>query len=288
MQKQIVNILSIDVEDYYMVSAFEKNVRFEDWDKYNSRVEQNTRRILSILLEFDAKATFFVLGWVGSKFPQLVKEIHNQGHEIASHGYAHRLIYNQTPEEFRQDIRKAKEILEQIINKPVWGYRAPSYSITKRSLWALDILIEEGFKYDSSIFPIYHNRGGIPNSERFIHKIKRNAGEIIEFPLTTAKILGYNMPMLGGGYFRFFPYRLTKRVIEKINKQNNSVVLYIHPWEIDPNQPKIHGDWMSMLKHYLNLDKTEKKLRKLLSEFRLYAFREFIIMQEGEMKRSSN
>ena len=272
MQNKIINILTVDVEDYYMVSAFERNVKFEDWDKYESRVVQNTQKVLSILEEFNVKATFFVLGWVAEKFPHLVKNICSKGHEIASHGYKHRLVYNQNPEEFRQDVRRAKTILERIIGAPICGYRAPSYSITNSSLWALNILVEEGLKYDSSIFPIYHDRGGFPEAKRFFHKIKVNGTEILEFPLSTIRVMGYNVAVGGGGYFRLLPFWLTKKALNWINKQNQQAVVYIHPWELDFGQPRIKTCSLSKFRHYVNLNSTEEKLKKLLNEFIFSSF----------------
>jgi len=259
------NALTIDVEDYYMVSAFEDVVRFEDWDSYESCVEKNTYRILELLNQKEIRATFFVLGWVAEKYPNLVKEINDGGHEVACHSYKHRLIYSMNPEEFREDTHKAKAILEDIIGSPVIGYRAPSYSIVKENQWALDILIEEGFLYDSSIFPIHHDRYGIPEAERFKYIIKRNAGSIIEMPMSTLKIFGHNLPVAGGGYFRLFPGWFTSLSIRFINKyEKQPVVFYMHPWEIDANQPRIEGSRLSRFRHYINLKSTFSKLRNLL------------------------
>ncbi|MGH7769236.1 MAG: XrtA system polysaccharide deacetylase, partial [Candidatus Binatia bacterium] len=205
----MLNALSVDVEDYYQVSAFESVVRFEDWSRRESRVERNTYRILDLLDKFHAKATFFVLGWVAEHNPALVQVISKRGHEIASHGYAHRLIYTQTQAQFREETRRAKKTVEDIIGQSIIGYRAASYSITAESLWALDILAEEGFQYDSSIFPIRHDRYGIPGHKRFFHVLNGNGHlAIAEVPLSTLRIAGFNIPVAGGGYFRLLPYAM--------------------------------------------------------------------------------
>jgi len=265
----MINALTIDVEDYFQVNAFAGKIRFDDWASYPLRVGDNTRRILDLLDEYDIKATFFVLGWVGERLPQLVLDIHARGHEIASHGYAHQLIYMLKPEAFRIDVKRSKNILESIIGKAVNGYRAPSYSITKQSLWAIDILIEEGFVYDSSIFPVYHDTYGMPDAPRFPYAISCQAGRIIEFPLTTYPIrVGtkeYRLPIAGGGYLRLLPAELLRRGIMSINRQEDQpAVLYFHPWEIDPKQPRIKAGLKSCFRHYLNLARTEAKIRHLL------------------------
>jgi polysaccharide deacetylase family protein (PEP-CTERM system associated) len=263
------NTLTIDVEDYYMVSAFADIVRFEDWHKYESRVEQNTRILLDLFNKFDVKATFFVLGWVGEHYPALVRDIHSSGHEVACHGYNHRLIYHLTHKEFREDVRKAKNVLEDIIGTSVIGFRAASYSIVKKTLWALDILIEEGFLYDSSIFPIHHDRYGLPEADRFPHKIKRENGTIIEFPPSTYQLFGQNIPIAGGGYLRLFPSWVTKAAMRRINENEERVVImYLHPWEIDTNQPRLPGKWRSKIRHYVNLSSTMTKLTHMLTVFK--------------------
>ena len=267
MKKVIHNYLTIDVEDYYQVSAFENIIGHERWNLYESRVENNTRTILEILDEHSVKATFFVIGWIAEKFPHLVKDIYNRGHEIGSHSYFHRLIYNITPDEFREDTRKAKDILEQIIGNAVLGYRAPSYSITKDSIWALDILEELGFEYDSSIFPIIHDRYGIFDAPRFKYKLPNN---MMEYPMTTSLFLGLKLPISGGGYFRFFPYSFTKMSLNNINKyEKQPFVFYLHPWEIDPEQPKIDGSSpFTKFRHYINLDKVSGRFERLLKDFK--------------------
>ena len=264
------NALTIDVEDYYMVSAFADVIRFEDWPSHESRVERNTRRVLALLDEYGVKATFFVLGWVAERYPELVRGIHAEGHEVACHGYNHRLIYELTPEQFREDTHTAKGILEDITGTPVRGYRATSYSVVKDTLWALDILIEEGFLYDSSIFPIHHDRYGFPEAERFCARMKRNgSGDLLEIPPSTIRIFGKNLPIAGGGYLRLFPAGLVEWGIRSINeKEGQPAVVYVHPWELDPEQPKLNGRRISVFRHYINLDKTIFKLRRLLGAFR--------------------
>lgn len=264
----MINALSIDVEDYFQVSALESVVRYEEWGKYESRVERNTAILLDMLEEFNVKATFFVLGWIAERFPDLVADIHSKGHEIASHGYAHRLVYKQDKEMFRNDIIKSKEILEDIIGDKVIGFRAASYSITRESLWALQILKEEGYAYDSSIFPIKHDRYGIPGAKRFPHAVKlNNTDKIIEFPLSTIRICKLNLPIAGGGYLRLLPSWLIKHAVKSINLKKEPVIIYIHPWEIDPGQPRLDVKGISRFRHYVNLKKTEAKMKSILRKF---------------------
>lgn len=265
-----LNAMTIDVEDYFMVSAFSKVVRFEEWGKYESRIERSTSGVLDIFDEYDVKATFFVLGWVAERNPALVRQIHSRGHEVGSHGYSHRLAYEMSPGEFRKDARKSKQLIEDIIGRPVKGYRAASYSVTKKSLWALDVLIEEGFEYDSSIFPVVHDIYGIPGASRFPHIITRPSGVITEFPISTVEIkalgLKASLPIAGGGYLRLLPAWLIKKCIDHVNaKEKQPAVIYLHPWEIDPGQPRINAGLKSRFRHYVNLDRTASKLRYLLS-----------------------
>ena len=265
----IVNAMSVDVEDYFHVSVFDGIVPRTEWDAMESRVCANTERLLDIFDEYSVRSTFFVLGWVGEKYPALVTKIAARGHEVASHGYAHRLVYDQTPAAFREDVRRAKALLEEASGRPVVGYRAPSYSITPRSLWALDVLIEEGYQYDSSIFPIRHDRYGIPVSDRQPYRIDRNGGSLIEVPGSTTRLGPMNLPVAGGGYFRILPYRWTQWGIRRVNEQERRpAVFYLHPWEIDPDQPRLHAGRLGRFRHYRNLDSTEQRLRQLLSDFR--------------------
>jgi polysaccharide deacetylase family protein (PEP-CTERM system associated) len=263
------NALTIDVEDYYQVSAFESIVRFADWEQYESRVERNTSRLLDLFAAHATHATFFVLGWVAERHPGLVRAIHRGGHEVASHGYAHRRIYTQTPAQFRAETQRSKHILEDIIGQPILGYRAASYSITAKSLWALDILQELGFVYDSSIFPVHHDSYGIPQAQRFCHLLSENTEKrLVEFPLSTVQCIGMNIPIAGGGYFRLFPYALTRWGLRRVNqKERHPVVVYLHPWEIDPLQPRLPARGLSRWRHYMNLARTEKRLIHLLGDF---------------------
>jgi polysaccharide deacetylase family protein (PEP-CTERM system associated) len=265
----MLNALTIDVEDYYMVSAFSRVIPFHDWASYESRVEKNTYHLMETLAERNVKATFFILGWVAERCPKLVKDIQGAGHEVACHGYNHRLVYELTPRQFREDIRKAKGILEDISGRAVIGYRAASYSIVKKSLWALDILIEEKFRYDSSIFPIHHDRYGMPGAERFPYIIKRSAGILTEFPPSTYRILGQNLPVAGGGYLRLYPLPFTKAAIRNINtREKKPVIVYLHPWEIDIDQPRLKARLTTRVRHYINIESTMPKLRACLQEFR--------------------
>jgi len=271
------NAFTVDVEDYYMVTAFKDVVKYEDWPKYESRVEKNTRSILELLAEHSVKATFFILGWVAEHNPELVREIHSAGHEIAGHGYNHRLIYEMKPDEFREDVRRSKKILEDITGEPVKGFRATSYSVVKTTLWALDILIEEGYIYDSSIFPIRHDLYGIPGAERFYHLLERNGGRLHEFPPSTFRALGQNIPVAGGGYLRLFPLSITKAAVKRINeREGKPAIFYIHPWEIDVDQPRLNGRFLSRSRHYLNLKSTFPKINSLLKEFKFKPLSEFL------------
>ena len=264
----MINALTIDVEDYFQVNAFAKHIRQDQWHTYPLRVDGNTRRVLDMLDSFNIRATFFILGWVAERLPSLTQEIHRRGHEIACHGYSHELVYDIGPERFRSDIRRSKMLLEDQTGERVSGYRAPSYSITGRSLWALDILVEEGFLYDSSIFPVMHDIYGIPDARRFPHVLQTESGSLTEFPLTTLPFhfggREIRLPIAGGGYLRLFPAELIRRGISKINdREQQSAVLYFHPWEIDPDQPRIKAGLKSRFRHYLNLEKTEGKLKHL-------------------------
>lgn len=265
---RIVNAMTIDVEDYFHVSTFDGVVPRVEWARLESRVEANTDRLLALFAEHDVRATFFVLGWVAERHKRLVQRIGAAGHEIASHGYGHRLVYDQTPAAFREDVRRAKRLLEDAAGVSVHGYRAPSYSIVPRSLWALDILIEEGHAYDSSIFPIRHDRYGIPVSARHAYVVDRPAGRLIEVPASTAQVAGMNLPVAGGGYFRLLPYGWTKWGIDRANRvEQRPAIFYLHPWEIDPGQPRLPAGLLSGVRHYRNLHRTHDRLRRLLTDF---------------------
>ncbi len=265
----IVNAMTIDVEDYFHVSAFEGVVRRDAWDSYERRVTANTRRLLEIFARAEVHATFFVLGWVAEREPALVRAIVAGGHELASHGFAHRLIYDQEPVAFRDDVRTAKALLEQIGGVRVRGYRAPSFSVTPRSRWALDVLVEEGYTYDASIFPIRHDRYGMPGAPRHPYAERAGTGSIAEAPATTVTLGPMTMPAAGGGYFRIFPYAFTRWAIRRVNGQERMpAIVYLHPWEVDPAQPRIHAGRLSLFRHYTNLHRTERRLEQLLRDFR--------------------
>jgi polysaccharide deacetylase family protein (PEP-CTERM system associated) len=284
----IVNAMSIDVEDYFHVSVFDGIVPRSQWDTMESRVVRNTERLLDIFDEFEVHSTFFVLGWVGERYPELVKTIASRGHEVASHGYAHRLVYDQTRAAFRDDVRRAKAILEDASGRRVIGYRAPSYSITPRSLWALDILIEEGYAYDSSIFPIRHDRYGIPVSDRRPYRIDRVGSSIIEVPASTTRVGPLNFPVAGGGYFRILPYWWTRWGVNRVNEaERRPAVFYLHPWEIDPLQPRLQAGRLGRFRHYRNLETTESRLRQLLSDFRFDTVQKLVVDARIELAENS-
>jgi polysaccharide deacetylase family protein (PEP-CTERM system associated) len=267
---EIINALSVDVEDYFQVSAFDEVVSRAAWDGFESRVDANTRRLLEVFDRHGVKATFFMLGWVAERHPDLVVEIHRLGHEVASHGYAHRMITQSSPTEFRREIRQAKAALEDMIQSPVIGFRAPSFSITQQTEWALGILAEEGFQYDSSIFPIRHDRYGMPRAERFPYVIRYGERVLHEFPMSTVDVFGLtNLPVSGGGYLRWLPLWTTRWGIRRINGHDRRpAVLYLHPWEIDVDQPRIRAGLRSRLRHYRNLKTTKPRLEALLASFR--------------------
>lgn len=283
----VINALTIDVEDYFQVNAFSKVIRYGDWPKFESRVEKNTYRILDLVAD-RAHCTFFILGWVAERFPNIVREIHRRGHEVACHGYAHQVIFNQTREQFREDVGRAKAILEDITGERVLGYRAPTYSITLKTLWALDVLYDLGFSYDSSIFPIKHDVYGFPEAPRFpfLFPCKGENGQksIREFPMTTIRMLNNNFPVSGGGYFRLYPYSATRRLLRSINElEKQPFIFYFHPWEIDPGIPKIDKIGLrSRFRTYVNLDKTEGRFEKLLQDFHFAPLKSFMQMNLPE------
>jgi polysaccharide deacetylase family protein (PEP-CTERM system associated) len=265
----VTNALTVDVEDYFHVSAFAPSVHRDSWESREPRVVRNTRRLLTLFEQFNVRGTFFVLGWVAERHPQLVRDIAARGHEIASHGYSHRLVYEQSQAEFREETLRSKGLLEDITGRPILGYRAASYSVVRRSLWALDILVELGFAYDSSIFPVRHDRYGIPDAKRAPHRVSTAGGAcIVEWPLATANVLGLRLPVAGGGYFRLLPYWLSRWGLKSINRRDRQpFIFYLHPWEIDPDQPRVPATWLSRFRHYTNLEKCEGRLRRLLGEF---------------------
>lgn len=256
--------LTFDIEEHFQVSAFWTSERREQWDTLESRVERNTLRIADILGSRAMKATFFVLGWIAERHPQLVKELAQRGHEIASHGYGHELVWRQSPEEFRTDIRRSKEILEDLTGTKVRGYRAPSFSITS---WAFDILVEEGYQYDSSVNGRFRSSCTGVGRSGSSYRIRTPAGVLLERSPSTISTLGIQLPVGGGGYFRLLPYSATRILLKRLESQGSRLVIYLHPWELDPAQPRMKGAWLSRARHYLNLNKTEDGLKRLLCDF---------------------
>jgi polysaccharide deacetylase family protein (PEP-CTERM system associated) len=256
------------VEDYFHVSAFEPYISRDQWDRLPCRVEANTGKVLDLLAASGARATFFVLGWVAERYPGLIRRIVAEGHELACHGRDHTRVTQQTPDQFRADIRESRQLLEDRGGVAVLGYRAASYSIGASNLWALTVLEEEGFRYSSSIYPIRHDLYGMPGGPRFAFR-PWQAQQLLEIPITTVELLGRRLPCGGGGYFRLLPYAYYRWSIVRVNRvEGQLAVFYFHPWELDPDQPRQTGlDWKTRLRHYLNLDKTEPRLKRLLADF---------------------
>jgi polysaccharide deacetylase family protein (PEP-CTERM system associated) len=270
------HIISVDVEDYFMVEAFAGSVSRDSWESRPSRVALSTLRVLDLFDKHSVKGTFFFVGWVANRFPELVREVHARGHELACHSYWHRNVYSQTPDEFRGDTRAAVRAIEDAAGVKVFGYRAPSWSITKDCLWALDVLAEEGFTYDSSIYPIHHDLYGVPGAQRFpyTHRLKDGLS-LLEFPPATVRLLGQNLPGAGGGYLRIFPSAYTRWVFRKFEEEyRERLVVYFHPWELDPEQPRIGDKWKSRFRHYTNLSRMEERLQVLLQKYQFQAFRD--------------
>jgi len=263
----VLNALTVDVEDYYHVSAFDGHIPRSQWDEIPPRSHLGLARILSALEDAGVRATFFFLGWLAERQPALVREVHDRGHEVGCHSYWHRLVYRQTPEEFRADLRRARAVLENISGTPVTTYRAPSFSITRNSLWALDILMEEGFTIDSSIYPIVHDRYGLPGAPAQPHRLRRPAGEMVEFPAPAVQVLGLTMPVGGGGYFRLYPYWCTRYGLRRLNREGRPAAVYLHPWEFDAEQPRVSCSRATAFRHYVGLKRTHGRLLRLLGDF---------------------
>jgi polysaccharide deacetylase family protein (PEP-CTERM system associated) len=277
----LVNAFSVDVEDYFQVAALAPAIPVESWPTREYRVEANTEVILGLCAEKNVRGTFFILGWVAEKSPQLVKRIAAGGHEIACHGLSHQLIYKQTQAVFREETLRSKHFLEDVSGKPVTGYRAASFSITRESLWALDVLIDAGFEYDSSVFPIHHDRYGIPGASpapgRIVAPSKRS---LVEFPMSAAKFFGVQVPVSGGGYFRILPYWVTRAGLKQINEEaGRPFTFYLHPWEVDPGQPRVKVKALSRFRHYTNLHRCEARLRRVLGDFAFGTMRE--VLEQG-------
>jgi len=267
IQQQVTNAMSVDVEDYFQVSAFEPYVDREQWDKLPTRVEHNIDRVLMLFAECDVKATFFALGWIAERYPNMVRRIVEQGHELASHGYSHVRVHQQNPREFAADVEHAKALLEDIGGVTIRGYRAASYSIGRNNLWALDVLGDTGHAYSSSIYPIHHDLYGMAEAPRF--PFRNESSGILEIPISTVRLLGRNFPCGGGGYFRFYPYSVSRWAIRRVNRiEHRPTVFYFHPWEIDSEQPVQRGlDVKTRVRHYLNIGRMEQRLRTLLHDF---------------------
>lgn len=272
-----LNGLSVDVEEAFHASAFEEEQPPERWSGLEQRAEPHTRRLLELFGRHDVKGTFFVLGWVAERQPSLVKEIAAAGHEVACHGYAHRRVYHQSPEVFRDDIRRSRAILQDLSGQPVWGYRAPTYSITKASLWALDELLDAGFRYDSSIFPVRHDRYGIPSAPRFPYRIKRPKGMLVEIPPTSVRLAGQNLPVAGGGYLRLYPLAVTELALSIVNRvEHHPAFVYVHPWEVDAEQPRLTQNALKWWRHSVAIDQVSSKLNRLLRRHRFGPFQEVV------------
>lgn len=263
----IVNALTIDVEDYFMVSAFAAHVPKADWERLPCRVEGNVDRILELLAEHGVKATFFTLGWVAERYPALIRSIVDGGHELASHGYAHDRATDQGYGQFLADIRLAKAVLEDVAGQPVRGYRAPSFSVGPANDWAFDCIAAAGYRYSSSVYPIRHDHYGVPGGKRFAHEVRNG---LLEVPVATVRVLRSNWPAGGGGYFRLLPYRVSRWSLRRVNAvDGRPAMFYFHPWELDPEQPRVAGPGAkARFRHYLNLEHTAPRLRRLVTDFR--------------------
>ena len=265
----IRNAMTIDVEDYFQVSAFAPHIARADWDKLPCRVENNIDRILALLADHNTHATFFTLGWIAERYPEMVRRIVNNGHELASHGYGHLRASEQSPADFHDDVSRSKKLLEDIGGKAVIGYRAPSFSINQKNFWALDVLNEAGYQYSSSIYPIRHDHYGMPDAPRFAFYPRGNDG-VLELPPTTIALFGRNLPAAGGGYFRLLPYALSRWCINRVNTEDQQpCMFYFHPWEIDPDQPRQQGiSVKTRFRHYVNLNRMESRIAELLKDFK--------------------
>ncbi len=268
-KSSIVNAMSVDVEEYFQVGAFERTIARNDWDKWPSRVVHNTGAVLDLFAASGVKATFFTLGWVAERYPALIRRIVDEGHELASHGYAHDRVYGFTPDDFRADLRRSRALLEDAGGVAIKGYRAPSFSISAANRWALDVLAEEGYLYSSSVAPIAHDHYGWPDAPRFVHHPVAGRA-MIEVPVTTVRLGNRNFAAGGGGFFRLLPLSLARWAVNRTNAhEGQAAIFYFHPWEIDPDQPVVPGaPFKSRLRHYTNLDRMQDKLSHMLAEFR--------------------
>ena len=274
----MLNAFSVDVEDYFQVGAFERAIPRDTWEGFQPRVERNTQRLLELCEKHQVRGTFFVLGWVAERWPQMVRAIRDAGHELGTHGQDHRRVTTLNPREFREDVRRSKRTIEDVAGVEVIGYRAPNYSIVRETLWAVDVLSEEGFQYDSSIFPIRHDHYGIPDFPRFPRPVKTGNGSALqEFPISTVRFAGMNLPFVGGGYLRQFPMQFIRWGMRHLNqRERRPAIVYVHPWELDPEQPVQPVGVLTRLRHYRNLDRTEDRLATLFSEYAFTSCREIL------------
>ena len=289
-QKQlptVKNAMSIDVEDYFHVAAFKSNIDPKTWDSMHCRIERNMDVVMSLLRRNNVKATFFTLGWLAQRYPNIVKNIVAEGHELASHGYGHQMIGDMTPMSFKEDVSKAKRLLEDVAGVAVKGYRAPSFSIALKTLWAHDVLADTGHQYSSSVYPIKHDLYGMPSAPRFGYQLPNG---LIEIPATSLRIVGRNFPASGGGFFRLFPSSLSHAIIRKINRDDQqSAIFYCHPWEFDPDQPRVlDASRKSKFRHYINLKQNPKKFDQLLGAFEWAPIREVFSDLLSESERFTN
>ncbi|MBN2009295.1 DUF3473 domain-containing protein [candidate division KSB1 bacterium] len=276
-----INALTINADDWYQVDNLRKYIKFEDWHNCESRFEINIQKILQLLNQTNTKATFFIMGWEAAKSPEIIQQILNDGHEIATQGYQNRFLHELSRDQFEDDLKKAIDIIENITNEKVIGYRAPHFSVSENTTWIWAILSKLGIKYDSSIFPVKHIRYGYPDAPRFPFHIAMNgSGELIEYPLSTYKLFKANIPIAGGGYLRLFPYRFIHNSLKKINKSGKPVNIYFHPWEMDRYQPHVKLDILSSFRHYTNIKDTENKVRNLLNEFKFAPIKKILGLED--------
>ena len=268
------NAMSIDLEDWFCVHNMEQAISRSDWDACEMRVTENTRSILELLARHKTEATFFVLGWVAERVPDLVREIASHGHEIATHGYSHTLLTDMTPESFEEDLKRAIHVTRNCVDQEIIGFRAPSFTVTNKTLWAVDVLTRNGIKYDSSVFPVgFHPDYGMPNASLAVY---RHNDSLVEVPLSCAEFMGKRIPCSGGGYFRIFPYAITRRLLKLCNEQGRPAIFYLHPWELDPRQPRVKLPLLKKFRHYYNLNKTLARLDRLLGDFEFTSVRKVI------------
>lgn len=272
----MLNAITVDVEEYFHVSLFERHAPPASWPSFPRRAADSVRTLLDLFDAKQVKGTFFTLGWIAEREPELMREIVSRGHEVASHGYEHKQVWDLTPRAFRMDLRRAQVALEDATGSAVVGFRAPSWSIVPKTSWALEVLAEEGYLYDSSVFPIRHDRYGWPGRPRHAHVVRMKAGSIVEIPPATARVFGVDLPVAGGGYLRHFPQALIRFGLSSLAREGIPAVVYLHPWEIDPGQPRLDVPWLSRVRHYRNLDKVHGRVSELLDRFRFGTIREVL------------